>query len=284
VLAFCYRTAVATLHVRNVPDSLYQALRERAERHGRSIGGETVTILEDALRGDRAVAVLGGIRGRFRRSRPRSRTPFDQFTDRARRAISLAQEEARALNHGYVGTEHFLLGLMRVEDGVAARALAKLGLRLEDARARVVAIIGRGEETPMPPIPFTPRAKKVLELALRESLSLGQGYVGTEHLLLGLGREAEGVAARILLDLDAGPERVREAVTSVLATAPTVEVFPGAEDEISFARWEYRVIPLEGSAEAWSEQLNATADEGWELCDVRGTGAEQKAVFRRPRG
>ena len=122
---------------------------------------------------------------------------FEWFTERARHVVVLAQEEARTLKHNYIGTEHILLGLLREEEGLAARVLESLDLTLERVRGQVVRIVGSGEEVASGQIPFTPRAKKVLELALRESLSLGHNYVGTEHILLALVRENEGVAVRI---------------------------------------------------------------------------------------
>jgi ATP-dependent Clp protease ATP-binding subunit ClpC len=142
---------------------------------------------------------------------------FERFTERARQVVVLAQEEARALKHNYIGTEHLLLGLLREEEGVAARVLDGLEVSVEEVRAAVVRIVGSGEESPQGQIPFTPRAKKVLELALREALSLGHNYIGTEHILLGLVREDEGVAARILLDLDAEPEKIRNEVMRALS-------------------------------------------------------------------
>jgi len=142
---------------------------------------------------------------------------FERFTERARQVVVLAQEEARALKHNYIGTEHLLLGLLREEEGVAARVLDSLQISTEEVRAAVVRIVGTGEEVATGQIPFTPRAKKVLELALREALSLGHNYIGTEHILLGLIREDEGVAARILLDLDAEPEKIRNEVMRTLS-------------------------------------------------------------------
>ena len=142
---------------------------------------------------------------------------FERFTERARQVVVLAQEEARSLKHNYIGTEHLLLGLLREEEGVAARVLDGLEVSVEEVRAAVVRIVGSGEESPQGQIPFTPRAKKVLELALREALSLGHNYIGTEHILLGLVREDEGVAARILLDLDAEPEKIRDEVMRALS-------------------------------------------------------------------
>ena len=141
---------------------------------------------------------------------------FERFTARARQVVVLAQEEARILKHNYIGTEHILLGLLREEEGLAARVLESLDITVERVRAQVVRIVGSGEEVTSGQIPFTPRAKKVLELALREALSLGHNYIGTEHILLGLVRENEGVAARILLDFDADSLTVRNQVICML--------------------------------------------------------------------
>jgi ATP-dependent Clp protease ATP-binding subunit ClpA len=131
--------------------------------------------------------------------------------------VVLAQEEARTLQHNYIGTEHILLGLLREEDGLAARALESLEITLHRVRAQVVRIVGSGEEATSGQIPFTPRAKKVLELGLREALSLGQNYVGPEHILLGLVRENDGVAARILADFDVNAETIRDELTRMLS-------------------------------------------------------------------
>jgi len=142
---------------------------------------------------------------------------FERFTDRARRSVVFAQEEARLLNHNYIGTEHILLGLLRGEEGVAATALKTLGVSLEATRQRVEEIIGEGREMPPGHIPFTPRAKKALELSLREALQLGHNYIGTEHILLGLIREDEGVAAQVLKELGADLDRVRQTVIQLLS-------------------------------------------------------------------
>ena len=142
---------------------------------------------------------------------------FERFTERARQVVVLAQDEARALKHNYIGTEHILLGLLREEEGLAARVLDSLDIPVEDVRANVARIVGQGEEVTTGQIPFTPRAKKVLELALREALSLGHNYIGTEHILLGLVRENEGVAARILLDFDADAEKIRNEIIRMLS-------------------------------------------------------------------
>jgi hypothetical protein len=143
---------------------------------------------------------------------------FERFNDRARQVVVLAQEEARILKHNYIGTEHILLGLLREEKGIAARVLESLDITIERVRAEVVRVVGSGEEGTSGAIPFTPRAKKVLELALREALSLAHNYIGTEHLLLGLVRENEGVAARILVDFDADDETIRQEVLRTLET------------------------------------------------------------------
>ncbi len=142
---------------------------------------------------------------------------FERFTERARQVVVLAQEEARTLKHNYIGTEHILLGLLREEEGLAARVLEGLEITVEEVRAQVIRIVGSGEEVTSGQIPFTPRAKKVLELALREALSLGHNYIGTEHILLGLIREGEGVAAQVLVKLGAELTRVRQQVIQLLS-------------------------------------------------------------------
>jgi ATP-dependent Clp protease ATP-binding subunit ClpC len=142
---------------------------------------------------------------------------FERFTDRARRVVVLAQEEARMLNHNYIGTEHILLGLIHEGEGVAAKALESLGISLEAVRSQVEEIIGQGQQAPSGHIPFTPRAKKVLELSLREALQLGHNYIGTEHILLGLIREGEGIAAQVLVKLGADLGRVRQQVIQLLS-------------------------------------------------------------------
>ncbi len=141
---------------------------------------------------------------------------FERFTDRARRVVVLAQDEARRLDHNYIGTEHILLGLVQEGEGVAAQALEALGIGLDAVRHQVEEIVGRGKDTPGGHIPFTPRAKKVLELSLREALQLGHDYIGTEHILLGLIREGEGVAARVLAALGADLNLVRQQVIQLL--------------------------------------------------------------------
>ncbi len=152
---------------------------------------------------------------------------FERFTDRARRVVVLAQEEARLLNHNYIGTEHILLGLIHEGEGVAAKALESLGISLEKVRQQVEEIIGVGQSPPSGHIPFTPRAKKVLELSLREALQLGHNYIGTEHILLGLIREGEGVAAQVLVKLGADLGRVRQQVIQLLSGYSGAKEAPG---------------------------------------------------------
>src|SRR5687767_3513261 len=153
---------------------------------------------------------------------------FERFTDRARRGVVLAQEEARMLNHNYIGTEHILLGLIHEGEGVAAKALESLGISLEAVRQKVEEIIGHGQQSPSGHIPFTPRAKKVLELSLREALQINHSYIGTEHILLGLIREGEGVAAQVLVKLGADLNRVRQQVLQLLSGYQGKEPAEGA--------------------------------------------------------
>jgi ATP-dependent Clp protease ATP-binding subunit ClpA len=167
---------------------------------------------------------------------------FERFTDRARRVVVLAQEEARELGHNYIGTEHILLGLIRERDGIAARALEALGIRLDAVRREVREIIGTGPGLPSGHIPFTPRAKKVLELSLREAQQLGHSYIGTEHILLGLIREGEGVAAQVLVRLGADLNRVRQQVIQILHGQP------GEEEE------EAGVVELPGESPTAGER------------------------------
>ena len=170
-------------------------------------------------RGD--LGPLGWAREALQRSfgrypRTEDRASFEKFTERARKVVVLAQDEARHFNHNYIGTEHLLLGLIREEEGIAARALGEFGVHLDEAREQVESIVGHGEEALSPHLPFTPRTNKVLQLALRESLQLDHDYVGTEHVLLGLVRESEGVAARVLSNLDVDPDAVRREVVRLL--------------------------------------------------------------------
>jgi ATP-dependent Clp protease ATP-binding subunit ClpC len=176
---------------------------------------------------------------------------FERFTDRARRVVVQAQEESRRLNHNYIGTEHLLLGILREDDGVAAEALASLGVGLDPAREQVAEIIGRGQVAPSGHIPFTPRAKKVLELSLREALGLGHRYIGPEHILLGLITEGHGVAVEVLRVLGADPEQVR---ARVLELAPP----PGAEPgDLSEPGRPLRVMVTPGQIDQLLARLEA---------------------------
>jgi ATP-dependent Clp protease ATP-binding subunit ClpC len=173
---------------------------------------------------------------------------FERFTERARQVVVLAQDEARALKHNYIGTEHLLLGLLREEEGLAARVLDSLDVTVEEVRAQVARIVGEGEEVTSGQIPFTPRAKKVLELSLKEALSLGHKYIGTEHVLLGVVRENEGVAARILLDFGADAETLRNEVVRMLSGQPAQrrprrrEAKAGEEEAVDLGPLEHRLL------------------------------------------
>ncbi len=146
---------------------------------------------------------------------------FERFTDRARRVVVLAQEEARLLKHNYIGTEHVLLGLVSEGDGIAAQALQSLDIELQDIRDEIAKIIGVGQESPTGHIPFTPRAKKVLELSMREALQLGHNYIGTEHILMGLIREGAGVGSQVLAQLGAELNEVRKVIIKLLGAQPS---------------------------------------------------------------
>ena len=178
---------------------------------------------------------------------------FERFTDRARRVVVLAQEEARLLDHDYIGTEHILLGLIREGEGVAYMALTELGISMDGARAQVVAIVGQGQSAPTGHIPFTPRAKKVLELSLREALQLGHNYIGTEHILLGLIREGEGVAAQVLVDLGASPDRVRQQVVQLMANAGVAQAEQAAVGQARVSQ-EAATAMVAGGPGAYQEQ------------------------------
>jgi ATP-dependent Clp protease ATP-binding subunit ClpC len=154
---------------------------------------------------------------------------FERFTDRARRVLTLAQEEARALHHGFIGTEHILLGLIEEDDGLGARALRSVGVTTEDVRHKVEEIVGASLSAPGGMPPFTPRSKKVLELALREALQLNHSYIDTEHILLGLLREGSGVATTVLVELGVDLGWVRRAVIDLMTGGPEVQIGPRAE-------------------------------------------------------
>jgi ATP-dependent Clp protease ATP-binding subunit ClpC len=191
---------------------------------------------------------------------------FERFTARARRAVVNAQEEARELNHNYIGTEHLLLGLMREPESVAARALQELTISQDVVRERVIQIVGRGQQAQSGHIPFTPRAKKVLELSLREALQLSHNYIGTEHILLGLIREGEGVAAQVLVKLGGNLAVVREKV---------IELVPAAAENVEFTE---RVRP------AGAASLEGILGPLAEIGDRLDTIAERLGAIERHLG
>jgi hypothetical protein len=265
---------MATLHVRNVPDALYETLRGRAEKEGRSIGGQTVALLEEALGGESREARV--LRRRFRRLPRRDLKPGERLGPGARQVLSAAQQEARALKHNYIGTEHLLLAILRPE-GPAARALAGHVVAFDVVRNRVVEEIGEGDEVTPGQIPFTPRAKKVLELAFREALETGEDLMEPQHILVAIAREGEGLAAEILTEHGADLPTLRGLVTS------TAGHLPPAPEQIGPpwlpGGWEYRVVALVGGAEDWTRRLNELAGDGWQLESIQ----PDRAVFRRPR-
>ncbi len=210
---------------------------------------------------------------------------FERFTERARQVVVLAQDEARGLRHNYIGTEHLLLGLLREEDGVAALALDSLDITVQGVREQVARIIGQGDQVTSGQIPFTPRAKKVLELALREALRLGHNYIGTEHILLGLVRENEGVAARILLDFDTNAEKVRDEVIRMLGPGRVGQARGGTP--VSFyasrrpPRWEYRCERWPLAELKSTSRFDDLGAEGWQLAALHSVGEDIQLVFQR---
>ena len=180
---------------------------------------------------------------------------FERFTDRSRRTVVQAQEEARRLNHNYIGTEHLLLGILRDGEGVAAEALASLGVGLDPAREQVAEITGRGQQAPSGHVPFTPRAKKVLELSLREALSLEHPYIGPEHILLGLITEGHGVAVEVLRVLGAPPEQVQARVLELLP--PAGEDPSGADQPVRVVRAPVRLDEALRRLDAIEARLDA---------------------------
>lgn len=190
---------------------------------------------------------------------------FERFTDRARRVVVLAQEEARFLKHDYIGTEHLLLGLVHDGEGIAAQALDGLGVDLQDVREQVTSIVGRRRRSPTGHMAFTPRAKKIMELALRESLQLGHNYIGTEHILLALVREGEGVAAQVLQRLGADLPNVREQVMHVLS---------GYRGEAVEGHLAHPVGPRCPSCHASLETLH--------VAEVTASGSEDEDADERP--
>jgi len=195
---------------------------------------------------------------------------FERFTERARQVVVLAQYEAHGLKHNYIGTEHILLGLLREQEGLAARVLESFDVTLEEVRAQIARIVGHGETVETGQIPFTPRAKKVLELSLREALALGHNYIGTEHILLGIARENEGVASKILLDFEADAYKIRDEVIRMLSGPARRREAVGAEPTYTEAfPWGRESDPGPESA-AYSPKSPPTAPEvGEELSRLR---------------
>jgi hypothetical protein len=231
---------MATLHVRNVPDPLYERLRQHAETNGRSIGADTVQLLEERLGG-------AGRRGIRRRRAP---APFERFTPAAQQVVVSAQDAARALGHAFIGTEHVLLGVL------AHRPVG--GLELEATRAA----IGRGDGAPDGQLPFTARAKRALELAVREA---HPDSVEPEHLALGLLREGEGLGAQLMLAAQPDVKALRRALHDALDRAPSEPDAP------------FQVVELDGSASDWEATLNDAAAGGYELVSL----VDRRAVLRR---
>jgi ATP-dependent Clp protease ATP-binding subunit ClpC len=201
---------------------------------------------------------------------------FERFTERARKVVVLAQEEARHFNHNYIGTEHLLLGLLREDEGVAARALSSLNVTLDEVREQVESIVGYGEEGTGGQAPFTPRSKKVLELALREALQLGHNYIGTEHILLGLVRESEGVAARVLSNLDVDPDKVRREVVRMLGGGRTQR---GRGGEAAGGRGVETKRPKTRQLDQYGRNLTSYAEED-KLDPVIGRGPEIQRIMQ----
>jgi ATP-dependent Clp protease ATP-binding subunit ClpC len=202
---------------------------------------------------------------------------FERFTERARQVVVLAQDEARELRHGYIGTEHLLLGLVREEEGLAARVLESLDVGAEDVRSQIRSVVGEGDEVPAGQIPFTPRAKKTLEQALRQALALKHNYIGTEHVLLGLLEDEKAVGARILAELGVAPEQIRELLLGMLSGARS-----GERLTPSRRGWAYRVELLDDQEALTADFLDSLGMEGWELVAVVGEPPGARLVFKQP--
>jgi hypothetical protein len=254
---------MATLHVRNVPPELYERLRLRAEQNGRSIGGQTIVILETML-------AAGAAEARIPPSRRRPRkpvSPFEHFTPRARQVVVDAQEEAALMGHESIGTEHLLLALLR-ETRVAI-TLEQIGLGLDDARETVRSTVGLGNVVGATELPFSPLAKKAFELSLREALALGREQLGPEHLLLGVLGVQDGLGSKLLRACEPAVERIRMNVLEV-AASPSASMRYGVD--------EFRVVELDGDGDTWEAQLNEAAERGYRLVQI----VDRRAVFSRP--
>ncbi len=213
---------------------------------------------------------------------------FERFTDSARQVIVLSQDESRALGHDYIGTEHLLLGLLREPTGLAAAALGSLDISFEGVRAQVEHIVGKGGGTDtLRTDSFTPRAKKTLDLALREALALGHNYVGTEHILLGLGKEREGVAFSILRHFGADAETIRNRVIAMLSEPGRREPVIPAERPRPGVRgptWEYRLERSPNGSTLSIDSLNELGSDGWEVTGVLPQVGELVLLLKRRRG
>lgn len=221
---------------------------------------------------------------------------FERFTERARQVVVLAQNEALELGHDWIGTEHLLLGLLRVEDGSAALALGALDVDVDRTRGEVERIQGRGAATSTGQIPFTPRAKKVLELSLREALALGHNHIGPGHILLGLVREGGGVGARVLRDRGVDGAALREAVTAAMsdirsagpAPLPPRRVRRRTAPERTFGRqrrpvsWEHTLARVDRATDVTEDVLDALGADGWELAGTVQDAEGVLLIFKRP--
>jgi Clp amino terminal domain, pathogenicity island component len=205
---------------------------------------------------------------------------FERFTDRARKVVVLAQDEARVLEHNYIGTEHVLLGLIAEGHGVACKALESLGIGLETVREQVEAAVGRGKKAGSGHIPFTPRAKRVLELSLRESLQLGHNYIGTEHILLGLIAEGDGVAAQVLVGLGANAEVTRRKVLEVLESHQIKIATSGPRRVLAPAGWlgrlERRLTAIEDRLAAIEDHLGIASPPATDEASTSESGRADK--------
>jgi ATP-dependent Clp protease ATP-binding subunit ClpA len=254
---------VATLHVRNVPEALYEALRSRAQLRGRSIGNEAIAILAENVARFSHVPPLGP------GAQPAG--PRERVSESSARLLAVASYEAHALGHELVETEHVLLALLG--EGPVVTWLANLGASATQVREAIERHVEPGGKVEPGPRPLGAGAKRVLELALRESLAGGEGVIGPEHILVALAADEEGTAGRVLRELGIEAGTLRG--VSILS-GMRVGAGPGVTEE-------YCAIALTGSAEAWTEQLNALAQEGWRLLELTAEGGEQRAVFRRRR-
>jgi plasmid stability protein len=257
VLALC---TIATLHVRNVPDRLYERLRRRAEANGRSIGAEAVALLDERLSPERA---RRGLRGARRRGRAAAMRAFSGSA--AREVIEAASEEARALGQGHIGSEHLLLALLRDEAGAVADILGALGLGIDAVRAEVERGIDRGEAAPAGEIPFTPRAKKVLELALREAIAQDEEEVRRRHVALAIVQAGEGAAFELVRAAAPDLNELRRRLTDA-HDEPALDEAP-----------PIRVVELTGAAGDWEAQLNEAGAAGYDVVAI----VERRAILRR---